>query len=342
MRRNVLAVLGVVVVCGVAMLAGCRGKDKVTVVVKPKFEYTAIKRVAVVGFQDSTRTRGGQAVADALEAKLSAYLVQSGTYQVMTRDRLKTVLMEQNLSVTSTVDPATAIKIGKIAAVDCIIAGRLTQFRQDERNETRYRDKYDWSSGKPVKVGSIPYRWTRRQVDVGASLQLIGTTTGQVIWSDDKSYSSWAQGSPPSKSMGQCQESSVGNVGALLAKGLVPHTANVKVPKDSIYLCKSFVAGQFMDKTDKFTTRDEQLYVVLKLTRDFTDTPILIRIFQKENEQVVNQKEHVWTGKYGQYGFPFKMADIVKKGGAGRYEAQYYIGGQEIGVKEFQIKEPKK
>ncbi|NOZ23365.1 MAG: hypothetical protein GXP25_20005 [Planctomycetes bacterium] len=341
MRRIVWTRLGVAALCAIGMLAGCRGKDKVTLVVKPKFEYTAVKRVAVIGFKNCTTSRDGRGVADALGAKLTAYLVQSGTYQVLTRDRLKAVLMEQNLSVTSTVDPATAIKIGKIAAVDCIVAGRLTQLQRAENSETRYRDQYDWSTGKPVKVGSIPYKWTRRQVDVGASLQLISTTTGQVIWSDDKSYSAWAQGSPPPKSMGQCQESSVANVATLLAKGLVPHTAQVKVPKESIYTCKSFVAGQFMDKTKVFTTRDEQVYIVLKLTQDFADTTLLIRIVQKDNEQIVEQKEHVWSGKYGQFGFPFKMADIVKKGGPGKYEAQYYIGGQEIGVEEFRIKEAK-
>ncbi|MEW6357405.1 MAG: CsgG/HfaB family protein [Planctomycetota bacterium] len=339
MDRRTRSLIGILIVCAVV---GCRGKDKVTVVVKPRFEYTGIRRVAVANFLNSTTSPVGQNVADSLTAKLAAYLVQSGTYEVVARDQLQTLLTEQNLSATSLIDPATAIKIGKIAAVECIIAGRLTQLQHNEHSETRYQDQYDWRNGQMVKVGSIPYQWTKRQVDVGGSLQLISTTTGQVIWSDDKSYSSWATGSPPPNSMGQCEESSVGNVAALLAKGLVPHTAEVKVPKDSIYTCKNFVAGQFMDKTDRFTTRDEQVYVVLKLTQDFTDTQILIRLFQKSNEQVVIQQEHTWSGKYGQFGFPFKMADIVQKGSTGKYEAQYYIGGQEIGVVEFEIKEASK
>ena len=38
----------------------------------------------------------------------------------------------------------------------------------------------------------------------------------------------------------------------------------------------------------------------------------------------------------------YKVADIIKKGGFGKYEAQYFIGGTEIGVKEFRIRESKK
>jgi len=338
--RNSLR-LGVSACCLAAILSGCRGKDKVTVVVKPQFEYETIKRVAVIDFKNSTGRPQGKAVSDAIAAKLTAILVQNGTYEVVTRDRLQAVLSEQNLSMTTHVDQSTAVKIGKIAAVDAIITGNVTQCRHDVRNERRTRDKYGLVNGQFTKTGTVPYTWTKRQVDVSASIQLISTSTGRVIWSGDQGGSQWSQssamGNPPKMSIGQCQEAAVNRVVNALAGGLVPHVANVKVPKGSIYTCKSFVAGQFMDKTSKFTDKDETVQIVLKLDKNFTDTRLLLRVVYKETDQVVWQQEHTWTGKYGQYGFPVKVAELIQKGGCGKFEAQYYIGGTEIAVEEFRI-----
>ena len=51
--RNSLR-LGLFACCLALVVSGCRGKDKVTVVVKPQFEYERIKRVAVIDFKNST------------------------------------------------------------------------------------------------------------------------------------------------------------------------------------------------------------------------------------------------------------------------------------------------
>jgi curli biogenesis system outer membrane secretion channel CsgG len=55
-------------------------------------------------------------------------LVRDGTYSVIERKQLDKILTEQNFSNSERANPATAAKIGKVAGVNAIVIGTVTQF----------------------------------------------------------------------------------------------------------------------------------------------------------------------------------------------------------------------
>jgi len=59
--------------------------------------------------------------ASALEAMTDA-LVNQKRFKVLSRDQLEAILREQKLSATQLVDPATAIRLGKLIAAEAVIA----------------------------------------------------------------------------------------------------------------------------------------------------------------------------------------------------------------------------
>jgi len=81
------------------------------------FEYGAVK--SEVGTVD---------VGKGINSLLITKIVNDGTYSVVDRQMLDSILKEQNLSVSDRADPKTACKIGKLLSVDAIIVGTVTQF----------------------------------------------------------------------------------------------------------------------------------------------------------------------------------------------------------------------
>lgn len=98
----------------------------------------AKRRIAIMPFDSGQYASAianvdlGQAIASMLTTKL----VNDGTYRLIDRQMLDSVLKEQNLSVSDRADPATACKIGKILSVDAIVVGSITQFGQEHKSSS--------------------------------------------------------------------------------------------------------------------------------------------------------------------------------------------------------------
>lgn len=104
----------------------------VVTLVTPRAAIAAEKRrVAIMPF-DYGAVQGGEVgtadVGKGIVTLLITKLVNDGTYSVVDRQMLDSILKEQNLSVSDRADPTTACKIGKILSVDAIIVGTVTQF----------------------------------------------------------------------------------------------------------------------------------------------------------------------------------------------------------------------
>jgi curli biogenesis system outer membrane secretion channel CsgG len=98
----------------------------------------AKRRIAIMPFDSGSYASAianvdlGQAIASMLTTKL----VNDGTYRLIDRQMLDSVMKEQNLSVSDRADPATACKIGKILSVDAIVVGSITQFGQENKSSS--------------------------------------------------------------------------------------------------------------------------------------------------------------------------------------------------------------
>jgi len=88
------------------------------------------RRIAVLPFEYGAVSSevGTLDVGKGIVSLIITKLVNDGTYSVVERQMLDSILKEQNLSVSDRADPATACKIGKLLSVDAILVGTVTQF----------------------------------------------------------------------------------------------------------------------------------------------------------------------------------------------------------------------
>ncbi len=124
------------VVCCVIVISGCapgrsvKREQAMTVkeTEKVKTKYTGPKRrIGVVEFDNKTaygQGRLGGAASDILITEL----VKSGKFMVVERGRLAKIMEEQKLQVSGAIEPATAVKVGKILGLEAIVIGVVSQF----------------------------------------------------------------------------------------------------------------------------------------------------------------------------------------------------------------------
>lgn len=141
------------------------------------------RRVAVIDFGYGTVMTSVQAlfgsnqdVGRGLADLLIDRLINDGTYRVIERRQLNTILAEQNFSNSDRADAATAAKIGRLLGVDSIITGDITQFGRDDHN---------------TNVGSAISRWDRYGVGkigvrnakavVAVTARLVDVNTGEIL-----------------------------------------------------------------------------------------------------------------------------------------------------------------
>jgi curli biogenesis system outer membrane secretion channel CsgG len=99
------------------------------------------RRVAIMDFDYATVMSSVQAVfgtnqdiGKGISVMLVNQLINDGAYRIYERQQLDKILAEQNFSNSNRADSNTAAKIGKLAGVDLIITGSITQFGRDDKN----------------------------------------------------------------------------------------------------------------------------------------------------------------------------------------------------------------
>ncbi len=118
-----------------------------------------------VGFRPHKRE-----ISAALVELFTTALVERGSVRVFERKRLEAIMKEQNLSVSGNVDPATAVKIGKLIGVQYILTGKITRFA--------YKGK---SFDAFFKVG---FKFKNKKLEGRLDIRLIRTDTGEVVYVD--------------------------------------------------------------------------------------------------------------------------------------------------------------
>lgn len=86
-------------------------------------------RIAIMDF-DNKSSYGGWRIGHGASDILTTELVKATDFDIFERDRLNSIMQEQNLGSSGRVNPATAAKIGKIAGVQYIITGAVTEYGQ--------------------------------------------------------------------------------------------------------------------------------------------------------------------------------------------------------------------
>jgi hypothetical protein len=146
----------------------------VSVMVAPKYDLTAIKRIAVVPFR-STTGRYGEAVTSALSARLMA----GKTFDLLDRSEMSRVLDEAKLAEMGVTDAQGATQMGKMLNVDALVFGKIDDASRVYDEEmttqiTKYRagDGVQYNEACPVVV---------RHANLGISFQVVKVETGQIL-----------------------------------------------------------------------------------------------------------------------------------------------------------------
>ncbi|HVO10330.1 MAG TPA: CsgG/HfaB family protein [Vicinamibacteria bacterium] len=97
-------------------------------------------------------------------------LVNDGTFRVIERKKLDTVLAEQDFAHSDRADPSAAklAKIGKVLGVKYIIAGSITKFSNEKR-------------GGGVRVHGIGVGGAKAKTEVNLTARVIDATTGEIV-----------------------------------------------------------------------------------------------------------------------------------------------------------------
>jgi len=189
-----------------AALAAC---STANVAINRRFDYSRVKRVAVIGFRDYPGRYGsGDVVVGAFEQSL----LNAG-YDVVERQQVDKVLAEQRLA-RGAVDARAAARLGKSLGVDALLFGQITDLAEarsqvtkvdvvDDRSDPIYVRKTrrvqqpdgSWTDvSETVIEGYKTTHIVRREPRtytingrLGVSARLVGVQTGEVIWSGSDS-----------------------------------------------------------------------------------------------------------------------------------------------------------
>jgi curli biogenesis system outer membrane secretion channel CsgG len=107
---------------------------------------------------------------------LVSYLVKDGSYSVIERRALDTILAEQNFSNSDRADASSAAKIGKLLGVDAIVAGSVTQFGNDTRDTGL--------GGVGAGLGAVGlggFNQKRTKAIVGLTARLVSVDTAEIL-----------------------------------------------------------------------------------------------------------------------------------------------------------------
>jgi curli biogenesis system outer membrane secretion channel CsgG len=169
--RRLLTILGLVL--GLAAEAGAQ----------PAAAAPRAKRVklAVMSFDYGTVSNPwwgdadiGKGVADQIVDRL----VNDGTFSVIERRQLDTVLAEQDFARTNRADPnaKSLARIGKVMGIRYIVAGSITAFGSEQKN---YGAGMAGAALGPVGMLKLK----KAKTEVALTARLIDTTTGEVLLS---------------------------------------------------------------------------------------------------------------------------------------------------------------
>jgi len=99
-------------------------------------------------------------------------LVNDGSFRVIERKKLDTVLAEQDFAGSDRADPSAAklAKVGKVLGVKYIMAGSITKFSTEKR-------------GGGVRVKGIGVGASKGKAQVNLTARIIDATTGEILLS---------------------------------------------------------------------------------------------------------------------------------------------------------------
>lgn len=132
-------------------------------------------RIAVLEFKNKADNQwwwhGGAAAAQDV---FVTELVKSGKFRVIDREQLAALMQEKNLSIGGDIDPASAVKAGKLLGCQYFLTGAVTEYGATTTQ----------AHGRGV--GGVPgFSGGKKTFVAAMNARIIDTTTGEIVWADE-------------------------------------------------------------------------------------------------------------------------------------------------------------
>jgi len=219
------------------------------------------KTVAVFEFENDSGFTTWAKMGEDFSDQLTDSLLQSGRFIVLSRRDLDVVMAEQDLANSNRFAKAKAAQTGKIVPAQILVKGKITDFEENTSG-----------SGQGLSIKGISIGTKSSAVNIGVIVQLIDSTTGEVLASkriDGEARSgglslgysgSWDFGSSNFKKtpVGKAVQMAIDRAVVYIAKQLssVPWSAKVIMVKDgTIFINAGANAG--VNSGDTFSLYSE-------------------------------------------------------------------------------------
>ncbi|MCE5278081.1 MAG: CsgG/HfaB family protein [Planctomycetaceae bacterium] len=337
MRYSVLFLSAVVVsvLCG-----GCT--KNITITRYPAFYDPALKSVAVVPLRGSNQG-ASLAISDALAGAMAA----NGTYTVYNRNDLAALMNEKDLQLAFGDDAAAAAsQFSKLDKVQAVLVGNVVTYAATTRNEPKTDPVYSYdANGNSYVSGYRKYVVTRNEANVAVTATLIRVSDGRPIHATSQPLkaTSWAQGSPPARDAHGCLSQAVDAVVNQLVGEFAVTQCQIKINPNEDCRTASALYDNKWEYSDRFSTADEKMFVVIKLPGVCNRNRFRITIVRSGERTDLVQHDIVWSSKFGSFGYGFSPKEIAAKGGgAGEYTVKFYSGPEPVMTRTFKIEDTRR
>lgn len=130
-------------------------------------EAFAAPRVAIVDFENRTHYRTSWRLNSGAADMLTTELVKATKLDVFERERMSSILKEQDFGQSGRIDPSTAAEIGRLIGVDFIVTGAITEFGSSNSG----------GGGGGVNIG-------KKNFMASVDVRIIDVNTGQIVFAD--------------------------------------------------------------------------------------------------------------------------------------------------------------
>ncbi len=156
-----------------ALLIGCGTTSMLMIVTRPaEVNLKGYNKIAIGDIVDAggSVSRHSQDIAD----DITSALFDSGTFEVLDRQNLKSIMSEHKLSLSGIIDENTASELGKIVGAAVLVFGRIQGDKYDEKTSKAdaWQDKKGGWHQTHYRVGTY---------DMSVSLKVIDIKTAKIL-----------------------------------------------------------------------------------------------------------------------------------------------------------------
>jgi len=309
---------------------------------EPPFDAKGIDTVVVLEFENrSAHPIAGRRIAGRVES----LLIDDARYRVMHREELRRLLSEREMKVTVPLGLKDALKVAKEAGVHAIITGTVNRYETRRWRELYYEESpyYEHGYRKRGRRRERPYRrhyWTAMiEADVDVRLEVVKVATGEVLWAGREAATWRGAEEEAFYDVNQALAMAAEPVLGSLVSNVTGVTERTMISNDSLSAARRLSISGIFDDEDDFSIREDNFYLVVKLSPVFYGKDIFITIERRKTKAIVAELHYTWAAGEVVHRFPFSVKEIASHGGLGDYRARYYINGQKMDKVDIEIKE---